>query len=96
MNILIEHDRDNMGMKIEHTNGYTMESGYMTDAMRRLCPDGEKWEASTCHVVLMKEGIMTQAGINKFFAGIPGDKVGDPWLFILNPNFNPNTLKNSY
>ena len=93
MNILIEHDRDQMGMRIEHTSGYTMESGYMTDAMRRLCPDGEKWEASDCHVVLMKEGIMTQAGINKFFAGIPGEAVGDPWLFILNPNFNPNTLR---
>ena len=93
MNVLIEHDRDNMGMTIEHTTGYTMESGYMTDAMRNLCQDGEKWEADNCYVVLMKEGIMTQAGINKFFQSIPGECVNEPFLFILNPNFNPNTLR---
>lgn len=93
MNVLIEHDRDHMGMTIEHSTGYTMESGYMTDAMKNLCPDGEKWEANDCWVVLLKEGIMTQAGINKFFQSIPGDKVGDPFLFVLNPNFNPNTLR---
>lgn len=93
MNVLIEHDRDQMGMHIEHTSGYTMESGYMTDAMRNLCPDGEKWEADNCNVVLMKEGIMTQAGINKFFQSIPAEEVTHPFLFILNPNFNPNTLR---
>lgn len=93
MNVLIEHDRDHMGMAIEHSTGYTMESGYMTDAMKNLCPDGEKWESSGCWVVLLKEGIMTQAGINKFFQSIPEDNVHDPFLFILNPNFNPNTLR---
>lgn len=93
MNILIEHDRDHMGMTIEHSSGYTMESGYMTDAMRNLCADGEKWEANNCWVVLLKEGIMTQAGINKFFQSIPEDNVHDAFLFVLNPNFNPNTLR---
>ena len=93
MNVIIEHDRDAMGMKIEHTSGYTMESGFMTDAMRNLCPDGEKWEADNCYVVLMKEGIMTQAGINKFFQSIPAEEINKPFLFILNPNFNPNTLR---
>lgn len=93
MNVLIEHDRDHMGMTLEHSSGYTMESGYMTDAMKGLCPDGEKWEASNCWVVLMKEGIMTQAGINKFFQSIPSEHTGDPFLFVLNPNFNPNTLR---
>ena len=93
MNVLIEHDRDNMGMRIEHSTGYTMESGYMTDAMKNLCQDGEKWEADNCWVVLLKEGIMTQAGINKFFQSIPAEHTGDPFLFILNPNFNPNTLR---
>ena len=93
MNVLIEHDRDAMGMKIEHTSGYTMESGYMTDAMRNLCADGEKWEADDCYVVLMKEGIMTQVGINKFFQSIPASEISKPFLFVLNPNFNPNTLR---
>lgn len=93
MNVLIEHDRDVMGMRIEHTSGYTMESGFMTDAMRNLCSDGEKWEADNCYVVLMKEGIMTQAGINKFFQSIPAECVDKPFLFVLNPNFNPNTLR---
>ena len=93
MNVLIEHDRDAMGMKIEHTSGYTMESGYMTDAMRNLCADGEKWEADNCWVVLMKEGIMTQVGINKFFQSIPASEISKPFLFVLNPNFNPNTLR---
>lgn len=93
MNVLIEHDRDMMGMKIEHTTGYTMESGYMTDAMRNLCQDGEKWEADDCYVVLMKEGIMTQVGINKFFQSIPASEITKPFLFVLNPNFNPNTLR---
>ena len=93
MNVLIEHDRDAMGMKIEHTSGYTMESGYMTDAMRNLCADGEKWEADNCYVVLMKEGIMTQVGINKFFQSIPVEEINKPFLFVLNPNFNPNTLR---
>ena len=92
MNILIEHDRDHMGMTIEHSNGYTMESGYMTDAMRNLCVDGEKWEADNCWVVLLKEGIMTQAGLGNFFKSIPEEEVTKPFVFVMNPNFNPNTL----
>ena len=93
MNVVIEHDRENMGIKIEKIAGFSIDSGYMSDAMRNLCEDGEKWEAENCWVVLLKEGIMTQVGLGNFFKSIPADKVKDPFVFIMNPNFNPNTLR---
>lgn len=93
MNVLIEHDRDNMGVKIEKTDGFSIDSGYMSDAMRNLCEDGEKWEAENCHIILLKEGIMTQAGLGNFFKSIPADNIKDPFVFVMNPNFNPNTLR---
>lgn len=93
MNVLIEHDRENMGIKIEKTDGFSIDSGYMSDAMRNLCEDGEKWEAENCWVVLLKEGIMTQVGLGNFFKSIPADNIRDPFVFIMNPNFNPNTLR---
>ena len=93
MNVIIEHDRDNMGVKIEKTDGFSIDSGYMSDAMRNLCEDGEKWEAENCHIILLKEGIMTQAGLGNFFKSIPADNIKDPFVFVMNPNFNPNTLR---
>ena len=65
----------------------------MSDAMRNLCEDGEKWEAENCHIILLKEGIMTQAGLGNFFKSIPADNIKDPFVFVMNPNFNPNTLR---
>ena len=93
MNVIIEHDRENMGVKIEKTDGFSIDSGFMSDAMRNLCEDGEKWEAENCHVVLLKEGIMTQVGLGNFFKSIPNDRINDPFVFMMNPNFNPNTLR---
>ena len=93
MNVIIEHDRENMGVKIEKTDGFSIDSGYMSDAMRNLCEDGEKWEAENCHIVLLKEGIMTQVGLGNFFKSIPNDRINDPFVFMMNPNFNPNTLR---
>ena len=93
MNVIIEHDREEMGIQIEKTDGFSIDSGYMSDAMRNLCADGEKWEAENCHIVLLKEGIMTQVGLGNFFKSIPNDKINDPFVFIMNPNFNPNTLR---
>lgn len=93
MNVIIEHDRENMGIKVEKTDGFSIDSGYMSDAMRNLCEDGEKWEAENCHIVLLKEGVMTQVGLGNFFKSIPSDRVGDPYVFMMNPNFNPNTLR---
>lgn len=93
MNVLIEHDRENMGIKIEKTDGFSIDSGFMSDAMRNLCEDGEKWEAENCHIVLLKEGIMTQVGLGNFFKSIPTENIKDSFVFIMNPNFNPNTLR---
>lgn len=93
MNVIIEHEREEMGIKIEKTDGFSIDSGYMSDAMRNLCEDGEKWEAEHCHIVLLKEGIMTQVGLGNFFKSIPSDRVKDPFVFMMNPNFNPNTLR---
>ena len=93
MNVIIEHDRENMGVKIEKTDGFSIDSGFMSDAMRNLCEDGEKWEAENCHIVLLKEGIMTQVGLGNFFKSIPNDRITDPFVFMMNPNFNPNTLR---
>ena len=93
MNVLIEHDREKMGISIEKTEGFSIDSGYMSDAMRSLCEDGEKFEADNCWLVLLKEGIMTQVGLGNFFKSIPADHVKDPFIFIMNPNFNPNTLR---
>ena len=93
MNVIIEHDREEMGIQIEKTSGFSIDSGYMSDAMRNLCADGEKWTTEDCWVVLLKEGIMTQVGLSNFFKSIPADNVNDPFVFIMNPNFNPNTLR---
>lgn len=93
MNVIIEHDREEMGIQIEKTAGFSIDSGYMSDAMRNLCADGEKWTTEDCWVVLLKEGIMTQVGLSNFFKSIPADNVNDPFVFIMNPNFNPNTLR---
>lgn len=93
MNVIIEHDREETGIRIEHSEGFSIDSGYMSDAMRNLCEDQEKWSKDGAWIVLMKEGIMTQAGLGNFFKSIPEDHVGDPFVFIMNPNFNPNTLR---
>ena len=93
MNVVIEHDREDTGINIEHSKGFSIDSGYMTDVMRGLCEDGEKWEQENCWVVLLKEGIMTQAGLGNFFKSIPEENIRDPFFFIMNPNFNPNTLR---
>ena len=93
MNVVIEHDREETGINIEHSKGFSIDSGYMSDTMRNLCEDGEKWEEENCWVVLLKEGIMTQAGLGNFFKSIPEENIRDPFVFIMNPNFNPNTLR---
>lgn len=93
MNIVIEHDREKDGVSVEHSEGFGIDSGFMSDAMRNLCEDGEKWEKENSWVVLLKEGIMTQAGIGNFFKSIPEDHVHDPFVFVMNPQFNPNTLR---
>ena len=93
MNVIIEHDRENAGINIEHSKGFSIDSGFMSDAMRNLCEDQEKWEQKNCWIVLLKEGIMTQAGLGNFFKSIPEDNIHDPFVFVLNPNFNPNTLR---
>ncbi|MCR5742022.1 MAG: hypothetical protein K6G38_06160 [Gammaproteobacteria bacterium] len=93
MNIIIEHDREGTGVTIDHSKGFSIDSGYMSDAMRNLCEDQEKWDKTGAWIVLMKEGIMTQAGLGNFFKSIPEDKIKDPFVFVMNPNFNPNTLR---
>ena len=93
MNVVIEHDRENTGITIEHSSGFSIDSGYMSDAMRALCDDGEKFITEDCWIVLLKEGIMTQAGLGNFFKSIPEENIRDPFVFIMNPNFNPNTLR---
>jgi len=93
MNIVIEHDRERSGIKVEQTKGFSIDSGYMSDAMAALCDDGEKWEADNCNIVLLKEGVMTQVGLGEFFKSIPEDEIKNPFVFVLNPAFNPNTLR---
>jgi chaperonin GroEL len=93
MNIVIEHDREGKDISIEHQGGFGIDSGYMSDAMRSLCEDGEKFEAKDSWIVLLKEGIMTQAGLGNFFKSIPEENIKDPFVFVMNPNFNPNTLR---
>ena len=93
MNIVIEHDREGNGISVEQTKGFSIDSGYMSDAMAALCEDGEKFETDNAWVVLLKEGMMTQAGLGNFFKSIPEENIKDTFLFVMNPNFNPNTLR---
>ena len=93
MNVVIEHDREGSGITVEQTKGFSIDSGYMSDAMAGLCEDGEKFEADNCWIVLLKEGIMTQAGLGNFFKSIPEENIKDTFVFVMNPNFNPNTLR---
>lgn len=93
MNVVIEHDREGSGIKVEQTKGFSIDSGYMSDAMAALCEDGESFEAENAWIVLLKEGILTQVGIGNFFKSIPEDEIHSPFIFVLNPAFNPNTLR---
>ena len=93
MNITIEHDRENNGINVEKSKGFSIDSGYMSDAMRSLCEDQESWKKNGAWIALLKEGIMSQVGLGEFFKSIPEEHVNDPFVFMMNPNFNPNTLR---
>ena len=81
-----------MGNQDEKTDGFSIDSGFMSDAMRNFFVKTERnGKAENCHVVLLKEGIMTQVGLGNFFKSIPTENIKDPFVFIMNPNFNPNT-----
>ena len=94
MNILVEHDRTRNGISIEHVDGYTIHSGYMSDVMKAFCNiEGDVTELENCKVALLKEGIMTQTGITKFFNSIPKEEMGSPIVFMVDPGFNPEALR---
>ena len=77
MNITIEHDRENSGINVEKSKGFSIDSGYMSDAMRSLCEDQESWKKSGAWIALLKEGIMSQVGLGEFFKSIPEEHVND-------------------
>lgn len=94
MNIVVEHDRERDGVHIEHDKGYSIESGYMSDVMKAFCNvDGDVTEFKGARVALLKEGVMTQTFIAKFFGSIPKDNMKDPIVFIVDPSFNPEALR---
>lgn len=94
MNIMIEHDREKDGISIEHEKGYGIDSGYYADVMKAFCnTGGDITEYQNARVAILKEGIMNQTLIGKFFGSIPADEVHTPVVFIVDPAFNPEALR---
>lgn len=93
MNILVEHDREHSGISIETEKGYAIDSGYFSEALRTLCQDGEKTEFQNAKVAILKEGVMSQEMIAKFFGSIPKDQMAVPIVFVVDPSFNPEALR---
>lgn len=94
MNIMVEHDREKSGISIEHEEGYSIDSGYFSDVMKAFCNvEGDVTEFKNAKVAILKEGIMNQSLIGKFFGSIPEENMKDPIVFIVDPGFNPEALR---
>ena len=95
MNVVINHDREVEGICVEHTEGLSLDSGYMSDIMKAFCNNEaqDKSIFENAHAVLLKDGVATTGMIQSFFRSIPSDAVGDPFVFFVTPGFNPEAMK---
>lgn len=94
MNILVEHDREHNGLTIEHSDGYSIDSGYFSDVMKAFCNvEGDVTEFENARVALLKEGIMSPTMIGDFFGSIPKEELKIPIVFLVDSTFNPEALR---
>jgi len=93
MNIIIEHDRENRETTVEHVDGMVIESGYFSEVMKQFANDEDKTIFIEPHMVLLSSGHMTQSNIKDFLMSIPKEAVGFPFVFVVTPQFNPESLQ---
>ena len=94
MNIVIEHDRENEGFNIEYEQGYGIESGYFSEAMKAFCNvEGDVSEFTDAKVAILKEGVMSGDFVSDFFGSIPTEEMKKPLVFLIDPSFNPEALR---
>jgi len=94
MNVIIEHDREGTKTLVEHVDGMVLESGYFSEVMRSFTNDGNgKTVFEDATIVMLSAGFLSQMNIQKFFESIPSEGMGLPFVFIITPKFNPESLQ---
>ena len=88
MDLIVEHKPGERSSKIEHSDGFTLFSGYTTPAFKGQGSDFENAKA-----VILKQNSMTEYGFTQFINSIPKDEVGKPLIFFVTPNFNPEVMR---
>lgn len=86
MNILITHAQGSKGMKIEHSDGMILNSGYMTPALK---DNGQEFDHA--RLALLKSGAFSKLSMNKFFGSITDHDV--PIIYVVTPDFNPEAMR---
>lgn len=93
MNVITEHERIKEESWVEFTSGMTLDSGYMSESLKSLCNENDKTVFENPLIAVLKEGILTQLDIQKFFNSIPQDQIDRPFVFVISYKFNPESLK---
>ena len=86
MNILIAHAQGAKGMKIEHSEGMILNSGYMTPALK---DNGTEFDGA--RLALLKTGSFSKLSVNKFFGSITDQN--SPIIYVVTPDFNPEAMR---
>ena len=86
MNILIAHGQGAKGMKIEHSEGMVLNSGYMTPALK---DNGSEFKDA--RIALLKTGSFTKQSVNQFFGSITN--LETPIVYVVTPDFNPEAMR---
>jgi chaperonin GroEL len=86
MNILIAHAQGAKGMKIEHSEGMVLNSGYMTPALK-----DNGLEFKNARIALLKTGSFSKQSVNQFFGSITN--IETPIVYVVTPDFNPEAMR---
>jgi chaperonin GroEL len=86
MNILIAHGQGAKGIKIEHSDGMVLNSGYMTPALK-----DNGTEFKDARVALLKTGSFSKQSVNQFFGSITN--LETPIVYVVTPDFNPEAMR---
>lgn len=93
MNVIIEHDRKESLSSVEFTEGMTIDSGYMTEALKQLCNQDDETFYENAHLILLSENMITQSDLGDLFRSIPDDKIQEPFIFFVSNAFDPEILR---
>lgn len=93
MRVIVEHDRVGTDHVVNHIDGMVIDAGYMSESLKQLCNEEDKSSFKDAHLVLLAEGMVTNAELNAFFDSIPDDRIKSPYVFFVPKSFNPESLK---